>query len=109
MWFAQWLSNIIKKSITISIKAEKITLQIFDLIQLRCPTIVQYFAIMQLLKKQKSLILSPTIRTQSENTSVKVLNRKKCSSGKYAHVYFYDFADDNFKATAATSTAVLHI
>ena len=63
---------------------------------------------MQLLKKQRSLISSPTSGIQSKNPMVKMLNRKKYSPGKYAHVCFYHFADDDFKATAATCTAVPH-
>ena len=87
---------------------KRLTLQIFDLIQLQCPTIEQYLAAMQLLRNQRLLISSPTIRTQSENTMVKMLNSKNYFRGKYAHVCSYHFVDDDFKATAATSTAVPH-
>ena len=76
------ISKFFELSTLFPLRRKRLTLQIFDLIQLQCPTIVQYLAAMQLLKKQRLIISSPTIRTQSENTMVKTLNSKNYFPGK---------------------------
>ena len=50
------------------------------------------------------LPLDPKVRTQW----LKMLNRKNYSPGKYAHVCSHHFADDDFKASATTSSPAIN-